>query len=63
MAYYKTCPDCGAALDPGEKCDCQSEKEREQELFRHCLKKEPGVGQLTFVFDGLRAIHKNTNCC
>lgn len=20
---YRTCPDCGAALDPGETCDCQ----------------------------------------
>ena len=23
MSYYRTCPLCGAALDPGEKCDCQ----------------------------------------
>ena len=22
MAYYKTCPLCGAHLDPGESCDC-----------------------------------------
>lgn len=22
MSYYKTCPLCGAALDPGERCDC-----------------------------------------
>lgn len=22
MSYYKTCPDCGANLDPGERCDC-----------------------------------------
>ena len=22
MAYYKTCPACGAHLDPGEKCEC-----------------------------------------
>lgn len=20
---YKTCPECGAHLDPGERCDCQ----------------------------------------
>ena len=23
MSYFTTCPDCGANLDPGEKCDCQ----------------------------------------
>lgn len=23
MPYYETCPDCGAHLDPGERCDCQ----------------------------------------
>lgn len=22
MSYYHTCPDCGANLDPGERCDC-----------------------------------------
>lgn len=22
MSYYKTCPYCGAHLDPGEVCDC-----------------------------------------
>lgn len=21
--YYRTCPDCGAHLDPGESCDCR----------------------------------------
>ena len=20
--FYRTCPYCGAALDPGERCDC-----------------------------------------
>lgn len=23
MSFYRTCPDCGAALDPTEACDCQ----------------------------------------
>ena len=22
MSIYKTCPDCGANLDSGERCDC-----------------------------------------
>lgn len=25
-AIYNICPDCGAYLDPDEKCDCQKEK-------------------------------------
>ena len=25
MAYYRTCPDCGAHFDPGERCDCHDE--------------------------------------
>lgn len=27
--YYRTCPDCGAHLDPGEVCDCQTEEDDE----------------------------------
>ena len=27
MLYYKTCPYCGAHLDPGEQCDCKKAKE------------------------------------
>lgn len=55
MAYYNTCPNCGSNLDPGEKCDCEDEKAREQEkkkIFwgRHS-KKESRTGQLAFVFD------------
>lgn len=26
MPIYRTCPHCGAHLDPGERCDCQQEK-------------------------------------
>lgn len=22
MSIYRTCPQCGANLDPGERCDC-----------------------------------------
>lgn len=27
MSYYRTCPHCGAALDPGEVCDCRAKEE------------------------------------
>lgn len=27
--YYKTCPNCGAHLDTGERCDCERDTERE----------------------------------
>lgn len=26
MSYYRTCPHCGANLDPGEVCDCQGKE-------------------------------------
>lgn len=29
MAMYRTCPLCGANLDPGELCDCQDGEESE----------------------------------
>ena len=29
MAQYITCPDCGAHLDHGEKCDCKSNYEND----------------------------------
>lgn len=27
MAYDNVCPECGAYLDPCEKCDCEERKE------------------------------------
>ena len=26
MSFYRTCPHCGANLDPGERCDCQDKE-------------------------------------
>lgn len=30
--WYKTCPLCGANLDPGEDCDCEAERRRKKKL-------------------------------
>lgn len=29
MPYYRTCPHCGAHLDPGERCDCKETDTKE----------------------------------
>lgn len=34
MSYYNVCPNCGAHLDPGERCDCEKEEPRQQERKR-----------------------------
>ena len=42
---YRTCPDCGAALDPGERCDCDGRaphKEPERREPRVEYRTEPG---------------------
>lgn len=48
MSYYRTCPDCGATLDPGERCDCQDKKKEEQERRANLFVKERDSDQITF---------------
>ena len=31
MSYFRTCPHCGAALDPGERCDCEEQATKARE--------------------------------
>ena len=33
MPYYHTCPLCGAALDPGERCDCRRMQSETAEIW------------------------------
>lgn len=41
MAYYDTCPNCGANLDPGEKCDCICGAEYKNNSVRSEIHTEP----------------------
>lgn len=59
MAYYNVCPVCGSNLDPGERCDCQSIRAKEQEknrlFFSQMLRTEKNSGQMSFAcFRNLR---------
>jgi len=29
--YFRTCPECGAHLDPDERCDCERETKCKEE--------------------------------
>ncbi len=53
MAIYRTCPRCGANLDPGERCDCELEEEEARERLLQALVVDPRTGQLTFLVDGV----------
>lgn len=34
--YYNECPICGASLDPGEKCDCQTQGKNTHKRVEAC---------------------------
>ena len=38
MSWETICPDCGARLDPGEKCDCgEHKKEKPPKMRQHLM--------------------------
>ena len=47
MAYCNICPDCGASLDPGEKCDCHKCSEQLRKKYEQ-LTIAAGDGQIIF---------------
>lgn len=51
MAYYNTCPNCGCNLDPGEKCDCEIEKEIRVREVAKSIRIEGKSNQYRFNFD------------
>ena len=52
MSQYWICPLCQAHLDPGEKCDCQEQKEREEAERRSLFQQDSNSGQLKMAFVG-----------
>lgn len=52
MAFYHTCPLCGCNLDPGEKCDCESEAAKREQHFIEQTRINPITGQMSFNWDG-----------
>lgn len=49
MAFYRVCSCCGAALDPGERCDCQDKKETAPVLQHQSGSKVKVIDQTTFT--------------
>ncbi len=56
MAYYNVCSKCGAALDPGERCDCEIEQEKRNRLFDRKISLDRVTGQYSFVLSGKEAL-------
>ena len=59
MNYYRTYPICGAALAPGEKCECERESvSSEADVLRAeiaRLMETADTSELRFVYGFLRA--------
>lgn len=49
MAFFRTCPRCGANLDPGEQCDCETVERSREEFYSRHIRANPKTGQFTFL--------------
>jgi len=62
MSYYRLCPECGAALDPGEVCDCRTNKAEQNEqvliLFNKTSKAEQNE-QVLILFNKTSKAEQN----
>lgn len=57
MPFYNVCPKCGAHLDPGEKCECETAGWQQEEFFeQHTV--SSGRGQAMFFMDRKNVITK-----
>lgn len=58
MPYYRTCPDCGCSLDPGEICDCGKE-EAAPDAANIQSGKVKVIDQTTFTSDFNKRLEEN----
>lgn len=56
MAYYNTCPECGANLDPGEPCDCMVEKAKRERFYESVTSITQKNRQLSFSLNGREVV-------
>lgn len=52
MGKFWTCPDCGANLDPGERCDCRENVAESRKSAAWLVEEELGTGQYALVTGG-----------
>lgn len=65
MAQYRTCPYCGAALDPRERCDCQGamvEQVKEKTADELALRKADFSAEHSKKYSIQRVARKGAAC-
>ena len=55
MSYFKRCPNCGAHLDPGERCDCGDAPQ--DEANERCISRRHAVTADNDLYIQRRAPH------
>lgn len=48
--YYRECDNCGANLDPGEKCDCREIERAKQIEYEKSVEQEDS-GQFRLIWE------------
>lgn len=61
MSFYWKCSNCGANLDPGERCSCYQEQEEKERALSALLRQGAG-GQMEIggLYAGIRGQDKYT---
>lgn len=57
--YFNTCSQCGANLDPGERCDCEEQRNKNTEKIKKFLITDKKTNQMKFR---LEVEHEKASC-